>query len=377
LNVCVLTSLGDLNAGGIANHAFRVAKSLSKRGHRFTIITRGSWRHHVKEEIDGIQVIRVRFLPLYPLHVSFHGRFVNSLLKALQEDFNIIHAHSPLIPVPAVELPIMTTVHTPMRSEAQHIHGFSPYPIAVQLQIRVVSRLEERLFQRSGRIGAVAGSVIAELASYGVSPDKVDWLGTGVDHESFIPSRNTSSPDPYVLYSGRLLERKGLPILLQAAAMVCKEERKVKFVLLGDGPMKHYLERESVKLGLQNRFVCLGHIPFWARRQELVEFYQHAAIYVQPSFYEGLPATLLEAMACGKAVVATAVSGHLDVINNRINGLLVPPNDPQALAESLLKLLQDSTLRHTLGQAARTTIEEKFTWDAVAQRTFRSYQKVA
>ncbi len=375
MNVCVLTSLGDLNAGGIANHAFRIAKSLSKRGHHFTIITRGSWSHHVKEEIDGIQVIRVRFLPLYPFHVSFHGWFVNGLLKALQKDFDIIHAHSPLIPVPSGELPIMTTVHTPMRSEAQHIHGFSPYPIAVQLQIRVVSRLEERLFQRSGRIGVVASSVIAELASYGVSPDKADWLGTGVDHEIFVPSRNTSSLDPYVLYSGRLLERKGLPVLLQAAAMVCKEDRKVKFVLLGDGPMKQYLERESVKLGLQNRFMCIGHIPFRTRQQELVEFYQYATIYVQPSLYEGLPATILEAMACGKPVVATAVSGHLDVINNGANGLLVPPNNPQALAESLLKLLQDDSLRHTLGQAARDTIEERFTWGAVAERTFQCYEK--
>ncbi len=120
----------------------------------------------------------------------------------------------------------------------------------------------------------------------------------------------------------------------------------------------------------------MGQIPFQTRQRELIEFYQRAAIYVQPSLYEGLPATLLEAMSCGKAVVATAVSGHLDAINNEVNGLLIPPNDAQALATSLLTLLRDRVMRRALGQAARSTIEERFTWDAVAQRTFQCYQKV-
>lgn len=376
MNICVLTSLADLNAGGIANHAFRIARSLSKLGHRFTIITRGGWNRQVEEEIGGIRIIRVRFLPLYPFHVSFHGWFVNSLLKSFQSNFDLLHAHSPLIPVPDGELPIMTTVHTPMRSEAKHIHGYLPYPIAARMQIRVVSRLEEKLFQHSRRIAVVANSVRAELADYSVPPDKVDWVGTGVDHEVFTPPPNTTQHfDPYVLYAGRLLERKGLLALLQAAAIVCKEFPKVKFMLLGDGPLKTRLEKESSRLGLQNHFLLMGHIPFRTRQRELIELYQRAAIYVQPSLYEGLPATLLEAMACGRAVVATAVSGHLDVINNETNGLLVPPNDPRAIATSLLTLLNDGAMRHALGQAARRTIEEKFTWDAVAQRTLRCYRK--
>lgn len=377
MNICVLTSLADLNAGGIANHALSIAKRLSKCGHRFTVVTRGNWRNRTEEEFDGIRVIRARFLPLYPLHVSFHGWFVRSLLKSLQNDLDLIHAHSPLIPVPDEKLPIMTTVHTPMRSEAKHIHGFRPYPIAARLQIRMVSRIEEKLFQRSGRIAVVANSVRAELASYSVLPNKVDWVGTGVDQQVFIPPPETRQlSDSYVLYSGRLLERKGLISLLRAASLISKEAPGVKFLLLGDGPLKNYLEKEAERLHIQSRFLLLGHIPFRARQQELIEFYQRAAIFVQPSLYEGLPATLLEAMACGKAVVATAVGGHPDAISHGSNGLLVPPNDPQALAKSLLALLQDGTMRKALGQAARNTIEERFTWDAVAQRTLQCYQKV-
>ena len=205
----------------------------------------------------------------------------------------------------------------------------------------------------------------------------MDWVGTGVNHQVFVPPPQTKQlSEPYVLYAGRLLERKGLIALLRAASLVSKEAPGVKFLLLGDGPLKNYLEKEAERLHIQSRFLLLGHIPFRARQQELIEFYQRAAIFVQPSLYEGLPATLLEAMACGRAVVATTVGGHPDAIRHGTNGLLVPPNDPQALATSLLTLLQDGTMRQALGQAARNTIEERFTWDAVAQRTLQCYQKV-
>jgi glycosyltransferase involved in cell wall biosynthesis len=109
----------------------------------------------------------------------------------------------------------------------------------------------------------------------------------------------------------------------------------------------------------------------------MAALYQRAAVFVHPAHYEGLPTVLLEAMACGRPVVATAVSGALDVIQPGENGLLVPPRNPSEMAAAILRLLADPAMAERLGRAARHTVEERYSWEKVGSRYLQLYQQLA
>jgi glycosyltransferase involved in cell wall biosynthesis len=132
------------------------------------------------------------------------------------------------------------------------------------------------------------------------------------------------------------------------------------------------LQKIVKESGYEDRFEFLGHVD----KSKLIELYQNATIFVVPSHYEGLPTTLLEAMSCGLPVVSTAVSGALDVIEPENNGILVPIKSPDKMAEGISKILDDEMLMSNLGIAARKTIEEKFTWDAVSDRILDCYKSI-
>jgi glycosyltransferase involved in cell wall biosynthesis len=171
-----------------------------------------------------------------------------------------------------------------------------------------------------------------------------------------------------------LAYRKGLFDLIRAAALVAERYPKVKFLLAGDGPLERSLRSLTRRLDLSDTVTFLGHIDH--DDPALIRLYQDCALYVQASRYEGLPGTLLEAMACGAPVVATAVSAHLDVIEPGENGLLAPAGSPQGLANAICTVLANSSLAERLGAAARLAIEQGYTWDHVTDRVLDGYNRV-
>ncbi|MCK4820291.1 glycosyltransferase family 4 protein, partial [bacterium] len=130
------------------------------------------------------------------------------------------------------------------------------------------------------------------------------------------------------------------------------------------------LKQKTRKMGLEDRFKFLGQVD----KNRLVEIYQDADIFVFPSYHEGLPAVVLEAMSCGLPVIATDVRGNRDLISAGENGILVPPRSPGKIAEAITTLIEDEKLKEKLGKNARKTIEDKYTWDAVTNRILECYE---
>jgi glycosyltransferase involved in cell wall biosynthesis len=173
-------------------------------------------------------------------------------------------------------------------------------------------------------------------------------------------------PDYVVLTPARLHPQKGHADLLQAAALI----PDATFVLAGDGPLRSELESRARELGVASRCVFLGH------RADVPALLAAADLFVLPSHFEGLPVSVLEAMAAGRPVVATAIGGTDEAVSHEESGLLVPPREPAALASAIRRLRADPVLARRLGAAGRQRVEREFSSEATAVQVMRIYDEV-
>lgn len=358
---------------GIGFYTWNLARYLTGQGHRVHLITRGSLAPTTREEVEGVTIWRPTFVPLYPYHVHLHTFFVNRLLKALEPELDLIHLHDPLVKAPNTKLPILVTVHSSILLGSRAIELKDLLSLLIRLQTPVSVQLEREAFKRARRIFTVASSVARDLALYGIDPKDVAVLGNGTNTSVFFPKSSKSIGAKYVLAASRLAPRKGLEDLLECAQLVSGAYPEIQFWIAGGGPLRGKLEKAILRKNLQQKVILLGHI---SQREKMADLYRSALIFVHAAHYEGLPTVILEAMACGAPVISTAVSGALDVIKDGKNGLLVPPRDPQLLAEAILGLLQNPTLATNLSEEASQTIRENYSWTTIGSGYVREYERI-
>jgi len=373
LHVCMITREFPPESGGIGYYVLNLSKKLLARGHKVTVITRGSTGKTEKEMVSGIDVFKISFFPFYPLHIWIHGWFVNSIFKSLESRFDLVHVHSPLPPPINTKLPIITTVHTSMKIDSKYHEVIDFFSLAEKMQSMLIyPPIEKNLFNNSESITSVSLSVAKELSNYGLDPRGITVVGNAVDETEFTPIRENMQSENYVLYTGVLRARKGLFDLLECAEYVRKTRSDVKFVICGTGPFSQNLREKIRAKKLEKTVELLGYVE----RNKLIELYQNATVHVVPSHYEGLPTVLLEAMSCGLPVVATDVGGSSDVISTGIDGFLVPPRSPKEMADIILQLLADNELRIKIGSNARKTIEKFYTWEKLANNMVKCYENL-
>jgi len=322
--------------------------------------------------VEGVTIWEGRFFPVFPFHVHLHGWLTRKLVRKLASRVEVFHYHTPLVPWYETGRPALVTVHTPMKSDTASIPARSVLGWLIKLQAPISYRLEQMLFERAGMLTAVASSVAEEMAAYGIMPGRVSVLGNGVDTDVFFPAM--IEPDrnqPYFFSAGRLAPRKGLEDLVECARLVLQKYPDHRFLIAGTGPLERMLRGQIERRNLGDRVILLGHV---SGRASLADLYRGATAFVHAAHYEGLPTVLLEAMACGRPVVSTAVSGALDVIEHEHNGLLVPPREPVQLSAAITRLIQDPSLAENLGTAACRTIEERYSWHVVARRYLAEYE---
>jgi len=369
MKICMIMSTPFPPQEGIGYYVYNLAKKLIEKGYEVTVVTRGKYKKEEKE-INGIRLIKAPFIPLYPFHVHIHGIFVNKLLQSMGE-MDIIHLHSPLSPIPKISTPIISTIHTSVVGDAQYIEIIDPRSIAIKLSTKLISYpLILKTIKISRMVTTVSKSIARELKEY-YGLEEAIAIGNAVDEKIFTPLPKKNCSD-YILYVGRLSYRKGLMDLLMVAKQICRLYDDIKFFIVGKGELEEKLKEKIQKEKLQDRVVLLGHV----KREELLKLYQNALIFLLPSHYEGLPTVLLEAMACGLPVVATKVSGCIDVINHGHNGFLAPIKSPEQLSKFLSILIEDKNLRIRMGENARKTIEKNYTWDKVTDRIEKCYELV-
>jgi glycosyltransferase involved in cell wall biosynthesis len=184
---------------------------------------------------------------------------------------------------------------------------------------------------------------------------RVHIVHCGVEPLEFVP-RVHRGPGRRLLFTGRLAGVKGVPILLEALVRLRDEHPGIELVLAGDGPDRALLEAEAQRLGIADRVRFLG----YQSSDKVRSLLQETDVFVLPSFAEGVPVVLMEAMASGVPVVSTRVAGVAELVDHGISGFVVPPGDVGELAGAIEALLADPELRTRFGAAGRRTIEREF-----------------
>ncbi len=256
-------------------------------------------------------------------------------------------------------------------------HGWT----AATFKVRLNEALDRLVLRWMDRTICVSEAQAVKVRRAGVAPERIIVIRNAIAAEALSkPDPVDSSrlreffavpPERIVGAAGRLSPEKGFDQLVEAAAIVGRANPGVGFVLFGDGPLRGALAQQIISRGLQGRFILAGF------RTDLERFLPHLHLLALPSYTEGLPVILLETLAAGVPVLATAVGGTPEVIEDGVGGYLVPAGDPPALARRILDVLRDETGRRALARRGRERVGNEFTFEVQSAAYQRLFENLA
>lgn len=243
--------------------------------------------------------------------------------------------------------------------------------VYVAQQNSLFSRITRWAVQRAARVCADSPQYLVELKKTGVKIRQPTVMPYPVDISTIHARRDTASVRktfgiainaPILVSVGRLIEKKGFQYAIRALPQILRKFPKARYVIVGDGDMRDVLEQEVARAGVNDSVLYVGNIT----RQDIGKFYSLADVIVVPSIkdregnIDDRPVALIEAMACGRAVVVSRLPGNANTVEHGRSGILVPPKNPQAIASAVTTLLQSRHLRDRLGREARRQVVTKF-----------------
>jgi glycosyltransferase involved in cell wall biosynthesis len=381
-----LAAIGGVDAGGQNVHVAALAAGLARRGHEVTVHTRRDDRA-LPDRLttsDGYDVAHVTAGPVRALpkdellpHMAGFARVLHRQWSERPPD--VVHAHFWMSGLAAVEaasllptpVPVLQTFHAlgSVKRRHQGTADTSP-PERIDL--------ERGLCRDVTHVVATCTDEVFELRRLGLPHDRVSIVPCGVDTSLFTPRGPVAprSERPRLLVLGRLVERKGQDDAVRALRAVPDAE----LVLVGGPPDDELagdpevqrLQAVAAEAGVADRLCFLGavgrgDVPAWVRSADVV---------LAVPWYEPFGITPLEAMACGRPVVATAVGGLVDTVADGVTGDLVPPRDPERLGEVIAALLADDSRRAAYGAAGVKRARARYRWSRVVADTESVYRQV-
>lgn len=360
---------------GVGTLVAELAAQLPAAGHQVVVLTRRAAPGDPAARTTGGSKL------LFPLAVA------RLYLRAAREAaFDVVHVHESdgvavallvrlarLLRRPSGRALLVATLQVSYTRERRSVRP-------VRADGRVVSRpsASERVFAW-GRAPVLAGlgRLTARLADRVVAPSHATGLELAQDYGArgvtVIPNGIAPLPPgdraverppgrPVVLFAGRLRTRKGVAVLVEAFSRLRREHPEATLVVAGDGEQRAALEAQVRALGLGGAVRFAGAQP----RSAMPGWYAAADLFCLPSLYEGFPLAILEAMAAGLPVVATAVSGIPEAVEDGVTGRLVPPEDATALARTLAELAADPEAARRMGEAGRSRVEAELSIPRIA-----------
>ncbi|MBS9349870.1 glycosyltransferase family 4 protein [Listeria welshimeri] len=363
------------NIGGVAVYVYELSKALIARGHRLTVLSKyeSFSKKNRTEELDGIRIIRVPIMPIKKVNDKLYSKRMRQLIKSIEkaEKVDVVHWQTlnkdakmmQGIQVQALE------VYTNHLSWFRMLYNDKNYA-----KIRKLIKEPDVIICPSHEIERMTADLFKEA--------KIVYLPNGVDEKSFIPDEvnrsivrkqyGISPQETVVVSTNRMEPVKGMSYLIEAIPQILNKYNQVTFLIAGDGSQLEKFEDKLKKYTNKS-----GKVIFTGRltNQEIKNVINAADIYVQPSLMEGCSIAIIEAMSCGKVVVASNVGGNPDVISKEL-GLLVPAKSVVALKEAIEYCIENPEECKLMGKYSRERVEEQLNWTVLAREIEQIYNSV-
>ena len=371
--------------GGVERRILETAKQLADKVD--TTIYSGTKNGFNKTTtVDGTTIVPCNSTDkVFPLDNWVFNRSLSKMVNKIDSDLYEAHAVSGYgflnaLQKHKINKPFIQTVHGVLADEYLQSTKTVSTSIKTKLSNFFMKRLgeiEKQAAQKATLVVTISRYSVQKIVElYGVDEQKIRIVPNGVDLQRFKPDNDCADAkklvgennEHVVLFVGNLIPRKGLHFLVEAAKQVIKENKKTKFVVVGDGPLKNNLISFAQQQGVFDNFAFLGKVS----DSVLPQLYSCADLFVSPSVQEGQGITFLEAQASGKPVVAFNVSAITEVVKHKQTGLLVEPNSLQ-LGTAISELLSNDTLREKMGKCGHDFVGNNFSWSVCAQKLFQVY----
>ncbi len=394
MNVLYIASAYNRHDGDVITPwLVRSIEEVQSRGVRVDVLA-PSYRGSASHSVGGVRVHRFRYAPgrledlthdqtapdrirSRPWYAALVPGYVASASLAAarlvhREGFDLVHVHWP-IPHGVIGLAARWATGVPVVSS---FHGVEL--TWTKNDLRVLTPVLRYLIKSSDAV--TANSTYTQRLIRGLHDRPVELIPFGTTVPVHVDPSSLGKPAdaPFeLLCVGRLVERKGVPVLLEALSRF-DPQRQVSLHVVGDGPRRAQWEAQAAELGLSDRV----HFHGFVSEEQLAVRYASCDAFVLPAVIdskgdtEGLGVVLIEAASNGKPLIGSAIGGIVDVVRDDVSGIRVPPSDPPALAAAIVSLMDDLERRRALGEGARRLWEAEFSWAIIADRLIDLYESL-
>jgi glycosyltransferase involved in cell wall biosynthesis len=371
--------------GGTGKAVYYTSREFVKMGHEVAVLTLRFQKQLREEVIDGIKVYRISALrkklhqsnPPEIATFSLSGIFcAGKIAEIFKPDLSMAYF---TIPSGVISLWLKKTKRIPYVTllRGQDVPGWLPevlrgYHAFCMPMIKYIWNMSEKVIANSRGLAVMANKSAPNL--------EIISIPNGIDTQKYSPffDHYDRGKKVSIFFSGRLRFQKGLNYLIESISQIhdqkLKEEGNIPDFCLkiaGSGPKEGSLRMMVREKGLGDVVHFLGYL----NEEELIEEYHRSDIFVNPSLNEGMPNSVLEAMACGLPCIVSNIEGNDELVIDGKNGLLIKPKDILDLAGSIEKLLVDTPLRRAMGSFGREFVMRNFTWQKTAEKLMAIIQK--
>lgn len=361
MKICYLADAGNI-------HTQRWVEYFANNGHEVHLISRRAFGNNNVKNVN-LHVLnklkpQIRIIS-FPINLLYDLIQIKKLIRQINPDILHVHYISDLAVRGA-----LTGFHPFVASAWGSDVLLNPYKSKLSWYFTKFS------LKKADDIYAVSTDMAKKLTTeLGISKIKMKVVPFGVDMKLFHPeSKHDDKQDKKItVFSNRnFYDVYNIKTLICAIPIVIENNENVRFVIKGSGPLEKYLKELVDTLNIDEHVTFIG----WTEYQDMPRYLHDCDIYVSTAISDGTPVSVLEAMACGKACIITDVGGVSEWIENGVSGHLIPPQQPQVLAENILELCRDSDKRESFGMEAHKIVAERGDWNNIMELVQQDYQSL-
>lgn len=380
LRICLATALFPPTIGGEERIADLLARGMTREGHRVTVVTQRAPGAPAAETRDGVEVRRaIRAVSRGPLFGPTYWLSLARFLVGTRGRFDVVQASylywdavaaAWLKPLHRARV-VVRLVVAGRGGDLDRFTGMRLWPLTACPDRATLEHLVRLVLKRADAFIVLNPAGADELTGRGVPPERCHIIPNGIDVTAFTARtalRPAATPRRVVCV-GRLTPQKGQDVLLAALPRVIATAGPVRLTLVGEGPDRARLRALVQEAGLGEA------VEFAGALDDVRPALEEADLFVLPSRFEGHALALLEAMAAGRPIVATAVPGNTEAIRPDTDGVLVPPEDFAALAAAMSSLLRDRGRAARLAASAQARAREHFSVETMTAKTIAVYRQ--